>query len=325
VFVDRAKILLKAGKGGDGCISFRREKYVPKGGPDGGDGGDGGSIYFVATKNLKTLYDFKFTPIIKAPNGKNGKGKNQKGKNGKDLEIKVPVGTIVYKNGKFFADLTEDGEKVLIVKGGKGGRGNAAFKSPTNQAPRKRELGKNGEEAEVLLELKLIADVGIFGFPNAGKTLFLKKISNSKARVASFPFTTLYPNLGVCNVFDKEIVFVDLPGIIEGASSGKGLGLEFLRHAERTKIIVFFIDVFGYEDKDAYECYLALKKEIQLYNPTLLDKVQAVVLNKIDIHSSEEHIKDFSKKFKGGFFTISALTGSGIEIFLKKLYNLLYE
>jgi len=325
VFVDQAKVLLIAGKGGDGCISFRREKFVPKGGPDGGDGGRGGSIYFVATRNLKTLYDFKFRPVIKAESGKHGKGKNQTGKNGKDLEIKVPVGTVIYKKGIFFHDLVEDGEKVLVARGGKGGRGNAYFKSPTNQTPRNRELGEKGEEVEIELELKILADVGIFGFPNAGKTLFLKKISNSKAKVGSFPFTTLYPNLGAVRIFDREITFVDLPGIIENAHKGKGLGLEFLRHAERTKTILFFIDVIGYENMSAYDTYMALKKELYLYKPKILEKPQGVVLNKIDLSQAREKIKEFKRFYKGKFFAISSLTGAGIDFILKEIYNLVYE
>jgi len=322
VFVDWAKVLLKAGDGGNGCVSFRREKYVQKGGPDGGDGGHGASIYFTASVNLKTLYDFRLKSRIAAPSGGDGKGKNQTGESPDDIEIRVPVGTLVYRDGDLIADLTVKDEKMLAVKGGKGGRGNIHFKSSTRQTPRIAEKGVPGEKAEIVLELKLIADVGIVGFPNAGKTSFLRKISSVSARVGNYPFTTLQPNLGVAKIWGKEIVFADMPGIIEKAHEGKGLGLRFLRHTERTKVLLFLIDIFGYDRKTCHETFVTLRKEMELYKPGLLEKPSVMALNKADLPGSEDKIEEFRNSFPGKFHVVSALTGDGIDGLMKNIYGL---
>jgi len=316
-FVDEVKIFVKAGRGGNGCLAFRREKFVPKGGPSGGDGGDGGSVYLKADRNLSTLYDFKFHPHFKAENGTHGKGDNKKGRRGEDLIIKVPCGTEVYKNNFLIADLVYDGDEVLVAKGGRGGRGNASFKSATNPTPYEVEAGEDGEYAQIILKLKLIADIGLVGFPNAGKSTFLSKISNARPKIADFPFTTLKPNLGVAKVGLDEIAFADLPGIIEDAHRGKGLGLKFLQHIERVRVLLFLIDVFGYSERgNPYRDFQILKKEIQEYNPFILEKPLVIVLNKMDIEGSRKIAESFPEKH----FEISAKTGENINSVLEYLY-----
>ncbi|MDI6840714.1 MAG: GTPase ObgE [bacterium] len=316
MFLDRVKVIVKAGKGGDGCISFRREKYIPKGGPDGGDGGDGGNVVLEVDRNLNTLYHLYFTPHIKAENGQQGKGKNMHGKNGIDKVIRVPPGTVVYNcrggvTPSLLADLTYTGERFIAAKGGKGGRGNTRFKTATNQAPRERELGEQGEAKTLLLELKLIADVGLVGYPNAGKSTLLSKVSNAKPKIAEYPFTTLKPNLGVTYIDDKKITFADIPGIIEDAHKGKGLGLDFLRHIERTRVIIYILDI----TQNPVAQYKSLKDEIREYNPIILKKPYIVGVNKIDLMKTKIAIKDA--------IYISALKGDGIETLISRLKGLL--
>ena len=291
-FIDEAKIWVKAGDGGNGCVAFRREKGVPKGGPCGGDGGDGGSVYFVAKKNIKTLIDFHYRRHFTAENGAHGSGNNREGKKGKDLIIPVPCGTVIKElvNGKekIVADLVEEGEKVLIAKGGKGGKGNTHFKSSTNRAPKIATRGEKGEEKYVKLELKLIADVGLIGYPNSGKSTFLSRVSKARPKIAPYPFTTLAPNLGLVKLDDlRSFVIADIPGLIEGASKGKGLGIKFLQHIERTKILVHLIDL---SVDNVVERYQNLRKELSSYSEELLKKKEIVVGNKIDLPSSHKNI-----------------------------------
>lgn len=296
-FIDEVEIVVKAGDGGNGCVSFRREKYVPKGGPNGGDGGNGGNVILKATKDLNTLIDFRYQKYYKAEDGEHGKGKGANGKNGKDLILLVPVGTLVYENGELLADLDYHGKEVIVAKGGKGGRGNSHFVTPIYQAPKFAEKGQKGEEKKLKLELKLVADVGIIGLPNAGKSTLLSVISNAKPKIADYPFTTIVPNLGVSKVDYKSIVFIDLPGIIQGAHQGKGLGLFFLKHFQRAKIFLHLIDITS----DYKKNYKIIRKELEIYSKEngidLLSKPELVVLNKIDI-SNPEDIKKAKKYFK---------------------------
>jgi GTP-binding protein len=319
-FIDKVKLYVKAGDGGDGAVAFLREKFRPKGGPAGGDGGKGGDVIFVATKNKHTLYDLKFKKHLKAENGKPGGGKKKHGRKGKDLIVEVPVGTVVKdaQTGKIIADLTEDGQRAIIAKGGKGGLGNAHFATPTRQAPRFATKGQKGEEKWVILELKSIADVGLVGFPNAGKSTLINRLSNAKAEVASYPFTTLKPNLGVVGFDDfYSFVVADIPGLIEGAHKGKGLGHEFLRHIERTKVLVYVLDVSDFRDRDPLEAFEILRNELKEYSPELLKKPQIVVLNKIDALSNKEFLEQLKKVFREKYqlpvFAISALTGEGLK------------
>jgi GTP-binding protein len=323
MFIDYAKIVVRSGKGGNGAVAFRREKYVPKGGPSGGNGGDGGGIYIVADKNISTLLDFKYKKIFVAENGQNGGSSLKDGKNGKDVIIKVPLGTIIKltDTNEILYDLTEEGQRVLVAKGGKGGKGNAYFANPTRQTPRFAEHGKLGEEKELILELKLIADVGLVGFPNAGKSTLISTISAAKPKIADFPFTTLEPVLGIVKFkeFDSFTV-ADIPGIIEGAHKGKGLGLKFLRHIERTRILLFIIDVTSNDHKRDFKI---LYNELKKYSPNLIKKNILVGLSKADL-ISEVEIKKLSKlKFKNiinPVIIFSAVTGFGIEELLKTLW-----
>ncbi len=316
-FVDQAKIYVKAGNGGAGCISFRREKYVPKGGPDGGDGGDGGDVILVADPQIHTLYDFHHQVHFRAENGKPGMGKKMKGRDGEDLILKVPVGTIVKdaETGEILGDLTVPGQTLVVVRGGKGGRGNAHFATPTRQAPRIAEPGKPGEERWLILELKLIADVGLVGLPNAGKSTLLSRISAAKPKIADYPFTTLEPNLGVVKLFDgNTFIVADIPGLIEGAHKGIGLGHEFLKHIERTRILLYVLDIF--REKEVIKDYQTLKKELELFNPKLLEKEYFIALNKIDLMPDPEKIKSivelFEEKDQNKIYPISAVTGQGV-------------
>lgn len=279
MFVDVAKAELHAGKGGDGAVSFRHEIYIPKGGPDGGDGGKGGSIIFKADKDTNTLLDFRFNPILRAENGKNGAGQRAAGRSGKDLIVEVPIGTVVRTPTKtFLADLVEDGQTAVIAKGGAGGFGNAHFKSSVRQTPRIAEVGEPGEEFEVELELKLLADVGLVGLPNAGKSTFLSVVSNAKPEIADYPFTTLTPNLGVATVDNTDILIADIPGLIEGASDGKGLGHAFLRHIDRTAVLLHLIDVYN---DDAGKAYAIIRGELEKYSD-LKDRPEIVALTKTE-------------------------------------------
>ncbi|MCZ6776840.1 MAG: GTPase ObgE [Ignavibacteria bacterium] len=282
-FVDFAEIHVKAGDGGVGCVSFRREKFIPKGGPDGGNGGQGGNVIIQANKQLNTLLDYKYTKNYKAPRGEHGLGSNKTGKSGKDVLLKVPVGTLIRNamNSEIVADLTHDGEEIFIAKGGRGGKGNAAFATSTNQAPREHELGKAGEERSIQLELKLLADIGLVGLPNSGKSTLISVISAAKPKIADYPFTTLVPNLGIVRVDrGRSFVVADIPGLIEGAQRGKGLGVQFLRHIERTKVLVFLIDGTAADIRADYQVLL---NELKLFNKDLTEKPQIIVVTKIDI------------------------------------------
>ncbi len=278
MFVDTAKVSLKAGNGGNGAVSFRREIYIPKGGPDGGDGGKGGDIIFRADKDTNTLIDFRFTPILTAEDGKNGSGTRSAGRSGKDLIVEVPIGTVVRRDGAMIADLTHDGQEAIIAKGGDGGFGNAHFKSSTRQAPIIAEVGEPGEEFEAELELKSMADVGLVGLPNAGKSTFLSVVSNAKPEIADYPFTTITPNLGVATIDKKDILIADIPGLIEGASEGKGLGHDFLRHVDRTAVLLHLVDVYN---NDAGEAYKTIRNELDKYSD-LKDRPEIIALTKCE-------------------------------------------
>ncbi len=290
MFIDFAKIELKAGRGGDGAIAFRREKYEPMGGPSGGDGGDGGSIIIKGDSGLRTLMDFRYKRHYKAEPGENGLNKKQYGKSGSDLVLKVPVGTLIKdeKSNKVMFDIKEDGQEFIVARGGRGGRGNAKFTTSTRQAPRFAEPGKPGEERVVILELKLIADIGFIGMPNVGKSSLLSILSNAKPKIANYHFTTLSPNLGVVQIdHGKSFVIADIPGLIEGASEGIGLGHDFLRHIERTRMLAHVLDISGSEGRDPLEDFESINEELEIYNPELSKKKQLVVLNKMDIPDSE--------------------------------------
>lgn len=279
MFVDTAKVYVKAGKGGNGAISFRREIYIPKGGPDGGDGGKGGDVVFVASKDCDTLIDFRFQPKLIAEDGKAGSGQKSSGKSGKDLIVEVPIGTVVKRGDEIVADLTYDEQRAIVAHGGDGGYGNWHFRSSTRQTPRIAELGNPGEAFEAELELKLLADVGLIGFPNAGKSTFLSVVSNATPEIADYPFTTITPNLGVARVDDHSILIADIPGLIEGASEGKGLGDRFLRHVERTKVLLHLIDVYS---DDAGKAYRDIRKELANYSTDLASRPELIVLTKVE-------------------------------------------
>ncbi len=304
-FVDEAEIIVEAGQGGNGCISFRREKFVPRGGPDGGDGGDGGSVYLVGKKGLTTLYDLKIKPFYRAERGLHGKGKNMDGKNGKDVYIAVPLGIVVMNNGKILDEIIPNKESLLVAQGGIGGKGNTHFATSVSQAPRHAQEGRPGEKKKLKIVLKIISDIGIVGFPNAGKSTLLKAITNAQPKIGAYPFTTLNPNLGVIRSNAKNIIIADIPGIIEDAHKGKGLGLQFLRHIERTNLLILLIDVSVPKPLDQYECLL---NEFQAYDNILLKKPRILVFNKIDL---SDEIPDYDLKEKT--FYISALKGDGLE------------
>ena len=324
MFIDKANIFLTAGRGGDGCISFRREAGVPLGGPNGGNGGKGGDIYFEADSHKTTLLDLSYKHKIKAEDGVKGKPSDKYGHYGKDTVVKIPAGTLIFKNGELFADLKTAGEKILIVKGGRGGRGNASFKTAKNTAPRVAENGEPGEAAEINLELRLIADVGFVGLPNAGKSTLLSQISAAKPKIADYPFTTLSPNLGMVDYKGRAFVAADIPGIIEGAHEGKGLGLEFLRHIRRTKVLIHIIDVSGFDGHDPYENYKIINNELKKYSKYLSKKHIIIALNKADLPDSEKHIKKIKKHIKTKkTLIISAATGEGINALLAETVKML--
>ncbi|QER41246.1 GTPase ObgE [Thermodesulfobacterium sp. TA1] len=329
-FVDQAKIYVKAGNGGDGCISFRREKYVPKGGPDGGDGGDGGDVILVADPQVHTLYDFYHQVHFRAENGKPGMGKKMKGRDGEDLILRVPVGTIVKdaETGEILGDLVTPGQTLVVAKGGKGGRGNARFATPVRQAPRIAEKGTPGEERWIVLELKLIADVGLVGLPNAGKSTLLSRISAAKPKIANYPFTTLEPNLGVVSLLEGgSFVVADIPGLIEGAHKGIGLGHDFLRHIERTRILLYVLDITKKEE--VLKDYQVLQEELRLFNPRLLEKEYFIALNKIDTVADEKEIENiirlFPEKDQPKIFPISAVSGQGVVALVYTLWQTLQK
>jgi GTP-binding protein len=314
MFIDQAKIFVQAGNGGNGCVSFRREKFVPRGGPDGGDGGKGGDIILVASSSIKTLLDFYRHPHYKAHNGEHGSGNNRSGKSGSDLILSVPCGTFVYKEGKLICDLVDEGQSVIVARGGRGGRGNAKLRSRSQPVPHFAEKGEPGESATLRLELKLIARVGIVGYPNAGKSTLLSVISNARPKIADYPFTTLVPNLGVVRFGEGEsFVVADIPGLIADAHKGKGLGIQFLRHIERTEVLVHLVDIHGYEGMTPFENYIAINQELKAYHPHLLKKPQIVVANKMDIPSAETKLQTFRSQIRKKVYPISAITGEGIK------------
>ena len=325
-FLDQAKIFVEAGYGGSGSASFRREKFVEFGGPDGGDGGNGGSIILVADTNLNTLIDFRFKQHFKAERGQNGMGKKKTGKSGKDLILKVPVGTQIFEedNNTLIEDLTKSDQKIIIANGGKGGLGNVRFKSSTNRAPRKKTDGSKGESFWVWLQLKVIADIGIIGMPNSGKSSLLSVLTSAKPKIANYPFTTINPNLGVANYNNKEITLADIPGLIEGAHEGIGLGDKFLRHIERCKNILHLIDI---TNDNLIENYSKVRKELFKYSNKLTKKKEIIVFNKIDMIDKEEineKIDVFKKKIKKKIFVISALRHKGLKTIKKNLVSYVY-
>ena len=319
MFTDYTKIIVKSGDGGNGAATVRREKYVAAGGPDGGDGGNGGNVYFQVDKDKNTLIDFRYNRKFKAKNGENGSGSHCNGKYGEDLVIKVPIGTVVkdVETGRVIADLSHPDQKELILKGGRGGRGNSHFATATRQAPRFSEDGERGEEKELILELKLLADVGLLGFPNVGKSTFLSVVTDAKPKIANYHFTTIVPNLGVVKTKDGSgFVIADIPGIIEGASEGVGLGIQFLRHVERTRLLLHFLDVSGQEGRNPIEDFYAINKELEKYSEKLSRRKQIIVANKIDVIQDEKLLKqveELAKKENLKLFKVSAVTKQGIQ------------
>lgn len=321
MFVDYVKIEVKGGDGGNGIVSFRREKYIPKGGPAGGDGGNGGDVVFEVDEGLRTLMDFRYQRHFKAPRGENGRSKKQHGKNAENLIVKVPPGTVVIDNEteEVLADLTERGERAVIAKAGRGGRGNTRFATANNPAPRLSENGEPGEERSVTVELKVLADVGLIGFPSVGKSTLLSVVSAAKPKIASYHFTTIQPNLGVVEIEgDRSFVIADLPGLIEGAHQGAGLGHEFLRHIERTRVLIHVIDMSGSEGRDPYEDYVKINEELRQYNLRLTERPQIVAANKMDLPGAEEHLEKFKTQLDEGVrvFPISAATNQGVRTLL---------
>ncbi len=327
MFYDYAKIYVKGGDGGNGCVAFRREKYVSAGGPNGGDGGHGGSVVFAADRNLHTLIDFRYRKHYKAERGEHGRGKNQYGKNGEDLLVRVPIGTVVRDvEGSFCVDLKTHGQQIIVARGGKGGRGNARFKTPKLQAPRFAERGDPGDEHMLELELKLLADVGFIGFPNAGKSSLLSRISAARPKVANYPFTTIRPELGVVQVGDRSFVAADLPGLIAGAHTGAGLGHRFLRHVERTKVLLLVVDTAGTEGRDPLDDVEIILQELKLYKQELADRPLLVAANKMDLPEATANLSFLKEKFPElEIYPISAATGSGVQRLLYAVSSKLEE
>ncbi|MBN1958748.1 MAG: GTPase ObgE [Desulfuromonadales bacterium] len=324
-FVDQVRIEVKAGDGGRGCVSFLREKFIPKGGPDGGDGGRGGHVYFVVDEALSTLLDYRYMHHYKAQNGAPGLGKTKHGKNGESLELRVPPGTLVYddETGELLADLTEVGQPLLFLKGGQGGRGNARFATSTNRAPRHAQPGIPGEAKSLRLELKLLADVGLVGLPNAGKSTLISAVSAAKPKIADYPFTTLVPNLGVVRYGGfKTLVMADIPGLIAGASEGQGLGTRFLRHVERTDLFLHLVDVSSMQQGDPFDNFQLINNELSRYDDSLANKPQLVVLTKIDVTEVREQAESLKEHFEAlGYpvFAVSAVTGEGLNELVRVL------
>jgi GTP-binding protein len=332
LFVDQVTVTLKAGRGGDGCVSFRREACVPKGGPDGGHGGDGGSITFVADENISSLAYFRFHPHVKAKNGAPGEGGNRHGKRGADVRLGVPVGTVVKDKdgGTVLFDLVAHGQACVPARGGKGGRGNASYATSTHQTPREWQPGRPGEEKELFLELKLIADVGLVGFPNAGKSTLISRISAARPLIAEYPFTTLAPNLGVVDLGEyRSFVVADIPGLIEGAHLGQGLGIRFLRHIERTKLLVHIVDVSPYSGRDPVEDYRVIMKELEAFSPEVAARPQVLAANKVDLLGADTsrlvRLRRMAARKKIPFFAISALKREGLNVLVGALARSLDE
>lgn len=328
MFIDEVLIKVEAGNGGDGCLAFRREKYIPMGGPFGGNGGKGADIKFVVDEGLHTLIDLRYMKKIKGQKGENGKGKNQNGSNASDVIIKVPLGTVVTDNetGLILADLKHKNDEVVVAYGGRGGRGNTAFKTQSNPAPNFAENGEPGEERTLKVELKLLADVGLVGMPSVGKSTIISCVSKAKPKIAAYHFTTITPNLGVCKSTDgRSFVMADLPGLIEGASQGEGLGDRFLRHVERTRVIAHVIDMSGFEGRDPYEDYVTINKELENFNSKLLNKPQIIIANKMDMDSAKDNLIKFKEKVDTEIFEVSAMTNTGLTAVIDKLANMLDE
>jgi GTP-binding protein len=329
MFVDEVDIHVAAGDGGRGCLSFRREKFVPRGGPDGGDGGPGGSVFIVAAPRKNTLVDFRFHPDFTAERGRHGQGANKTGATGHDLEIEVPIGTLVFDSAdgrlERLADLTQDGQRVLVARGGRGGRGNARFVSSTNRAPRRTEPGEAGETRTLRLQLKLIADAGLIGFPNAGKSTLISRISAARPKIGDYPFTTLTPNLGVVTLSDdRTFVVADVPGLIAGAHTGHGLGDRFLRHIERTKVLVHLVDVSGASGRDPVEDFETITEELRLFDPAVAAKPQIVAANKIDALDDPTRAERLEQHVRARglpFVRVSGVTGEGVDSLLESMWR----
>ena len=327
IFIDEARIKVKAGNGGNGCVSFRREKYAPKGGPNGGDGGDGGNVILQVSKQMKTLLDFRYQKHYKAGNGAHGKGAKKTGKRGKDIILLVPCGTIIRdaSRGEVLVDWAKGSDRIIVAKGGRGGRGNAAFATSTNRAPRRADHGLAGEERELELELKLLADIGLVGHPNVGKSTLISKISAARPKIADYPFTTLFPVLGIVRPFQGEfgesLVVADIPGLIEGAHKGKDLGIQFLRHIERTKVLAFLIECTSEDPKRDFD---ALSEEMRLFKPELLTKPKMIVLTKLDLAMEEglKKVRTLRRQDSVLVHAISAVTGEGIPELLETFWRL---
>lgn len=330
MFYDKAKIYVKGGDGGNGIVAFRREKYVPEGGPSGGDGGRGGNVIFRADEGLRTLVDFRYQRHYKADRGEHGMSKGMHGAKGEDMFVRVPVGTVVKEaeTGAVLADFISDGQELVLARGGRGGRGNTRFASNTNKAPNHAEMGEPGEDHWLELELKLIADVGLVGYPNVGKSTLISRVSAAKPKIANYHFTTLVPNLGVVRVNEgTSYVMADIPGLIEGAHTGAGLGHEFLRHTERTRLLVHVLDVSGSEGRNPLEDFAVINKELELYNPKLAKRVQVIAANKMDIPGAEENLKLLQDELgqEHEIFPISAATGEGLDRLIYRVAELLDE
>ena len=329
MFVDEVTLKVEAGKGGDGCLAFRREKFIPMGGPFGGNGGKGADIKFVVDEGLRTLIDLRYMKVVKGPKGENGSGKNQNGKNADDVIIKVPEGTVVtdMDTGLVLADLRNKDDEVVVAEGGRGGRGNTAFKTQSNPAPNFAENGEPGEKRVLKIELKLLADVGLVGMPSVGKSTIISKISKAKPKIAEYHFTTITPNLGVVKASkNRSYVVADLPGLIEGASTGAGLGDKFLRHIERTRVIAHVIDMGSTEGRDPYEDYEKIRKELEEFDEKLIKRPEIIIANKMDISGAQDNLKEFKKKAKDKeIFEVSALDDKGLEKVIERLADLLDE
>lgn len=326
MFVDEVEIRVEAGNGGDGCTAFRREKYIEMGGPYGGNGGHGADIIFKVDQGLHTLLDLRYQKTIKGLKGENGKGKNQHGKGAQPLIVKVPQGTVVtdLDTGLIIADLSHKDQEEIIAKGGRGGRGNSAFKTQTNTCPDFSENGEEGEIKNLKVEVKMLADVGLVGLPSVGKSTIISCVSRSKPKIAAYHFTTLNPNLGVCKASDgRSFVMADLPGLIEGASQGEGLGDKFLRHIERTKVIAHVIDMSGSEMRDPYEDYLLINKELEAFNKKLIEKPMIIIANKMDLPEAKDNLEEFKKKVDCEIFEVSGATNTGLQIVVDRLADLI--
>jgi GTPase len=318
MFIDEVRIRVKAGDGGNGCLAFRREKYVPRGGPSGGDGGRGGDVVFLASEHHNTLLHFRFNPEHIAQRGRHGEGSNRTGRDGFSIDVPVPVGTIVYddETGELLHDFTQAGERFVIAHGGRGGRGNQHFATPTHQAPTEHEPGRPGEDKRLRLELKLLADVGLVGFPNAGKSTLISRISAARPKIADYPFTTLEPNLGVVSVGDETFVVADIPGLIEGAHLGHGLGVQFLKHIERTRLLVHLVDVSETSGRDPEEDFRIVMEELEGFSPDLVAKPMFLIASKVDVAQNRARVAGLRKLAKAKhlpFFEVSSVTGEGIE------------